>query len=105
MGEFLRVHGDVPTHIVEHHDEWALLGLAQASTATCRQAEISQEVRLVLLCSDGVSDQVDQATWRDLCAAHADDPQALADALVAAAADDDGYRDDATVVVLLRRAE
>ncbi|WJY43199.1 hypothetical protein QT196_38720 (plasmid) [Streptomyces sp. P9-2B-2] len=32
-------------------------------------------------------------------------PQALADALVAAAeTDDDGYRDDASVVVLLRRA-
>lgn len=106
MGEFLRVHGDVPAQIVEHHDEWARLGLAQASAATCREAEIRKTVRLVLLCSDGVSDQVDQATWRELCASHAEDPQTLADALVAAAAaDDDGYRDDATVIALLRRAE
>jgi serine/threonine protein phosphatase PrpC len=105
MGEFLRVHGGVPAHIVEHHDQWARLGLAQASAATCRRTAIPTEVRLVMLCSDGVSDQVDQETWRGLCAAHADEPQALADALVAAAADDDGYRDDATVIVLLRPAE
>ncbi|MFF7098283.1 SpoIIE family protein phosphatase [Streptomyces rubradiris] len=105
MGEFLRVHGGVPAHIVEHHDQWARLGLAQASAATCRQTEIPEDVRLVMLCSDGVSDQVNQSAWRELCAAHADEPQVLADALVAAAvADDDGYRDDATVVVLLRRA-
>lgn len=106
MGEFLRFHGNVPAPIVEHHDAWARLGLAQASAATCREAELPEDVRLVLLCSDGVSDQVDQAIWRELCAAHADDPQALADAIVAAAtADEEGYRDDATVVVLLRRGD
>ncbi|GAA2679610.1 hypothetical protein GCM10009864_59890 [Streptomyces lunalinharesii] len=38
------------------------------------------------------------------CRTHRDDPQALAEALVAAAAEDgDGYRDDATALVLLRR--
>ncbi|RZU46125.1 stage II sporulation protein E [Streptomyces sp. BK022] len=106
MGEFLRVHGDVPAPIVEHHDAWARLGLAQASAATCREAQLPDDVTLVLLCSDGVSDQVDQATWRELCATHADDPQAMADALVAAAtADEEGYRDNATVVVLLRRRD
>ncbi|MEV7871651.1 SpoIIE family protein phosphatase [Streptomyces sp. NPDC088124] len=92
--------------IVDHHDAWARLGLAQASAATCREAQLPEEVCLVLLCSDGVSDQVDQATWRELCTTHAEDPQALADALVAAAtANEKGYRDDATVVVLLRRGE
>ncbi|GAA3710846.1 SpoIIE family protein phosphatase [Streptomyces sp. NEAU-PBA10] len=106
MGEFLRVHGDVPAPIVEHHNAWARLGLAQASAATCREAEIPDDVTLVLLCSDGVSDQVDQATWRELCTTHAGNPQSLADALVAAAVTDDkGYRDDATVVVLLRRRD
>ena len=62
--------------------------------------------RLVMLCSDGVPDHVDRALWRELCASHGQDPQALADELVAAAvANDSGYRDDATVVVLLRSAE
>jgi PPM family protein phosphatase len=106
MGQWLRVHGDVPADIVDHHDAWARLGLAQASAATCRQAEIPQDVRLVLLVSDGISDQVPEEIWRGLCKTHADDAQALADALVAAAEDDDtGYRDDATVIALLRRAE
>ncbi|WP_349239254.1 hypothetical protein [Streptomyces sp. CC224B] len=53
--------------------------------------------------SDGVSDQVDTETWEALCRRHATAPQALADALVAAAEEDvEGYRDDATVAVLLR---
>ncbi|NEA19345.1 hypothetical protein [Streptomyces halstedii] len=43
---------------------------------------------------------------RASCTTHADDPQALTDALVTAAtADEKGYRDDATVVVLLRRSD
>nr|WP_282791014.1 SpoIIE family protein phosphatase [Streptomyces sp. CC224B] len=56
-----------------------------------------------MLVSDGVSDQVDTETWEALCRRHATAPQALADALVAAAEEDvEGYRDDATVAVLLR---
>lgn len=102
MGEWLRQHGDFPAEVLEHHGAWARLGLAQASAATCRQVEIPEEIRLVLLVSDGVSDQVEQMA--ELVAKHAGDPQALADALVAAASEDeDGYRDDATVVVLLLR--
>ncbi|GAA3283774.1 hypothetical protein GCM10010493_75240 [Streptomyces lavendulae subsp. grasserius] len=63
------------------------------------------EVRLVLLVSDGVSDQVDLETWTTLCRSHPDDPQALADALVAAVvADCERYRDDCTVIALLRPA-
>ncbi|MFI7396225.1 SpoIIE family protein phosphatase [Streptomyces tendae] len=81
------------------------LGLAQASAATCRQVQIPEEVRLVLLVSDGVSDQVDTATWTALCRAHQDAPQDLADALVAAAEEDcEDYRDDCTVIALLRPA-
>ncbi|MFJ5680729.1 hypothetical protein [Streptomyces sp. NPDC093097] len=40
----------------------------------------------------------------ELCRAHQDDPQALAEALVAAAEKmPHGYRDDATVTVLLQQ--
>ncbi|MGA5264801.1 hypothetical protein ACPCI0_31860 [Streptomyces griseoincarnatus] len=63
--------------------------------------ELPQEVRLVLLVSDGVG----QAAVRRLCRIQHDDPQALADALVEAGEEDgDGYRDDATVIALLRPA-
>lgn len=101
MGQYLRRHGGVAVDLARHHDEWARLGLAQASAATCREAEIPATVPLVLLVSDGVSGQVPDMPA--LVAEHADDPQALADALVAAAGPDaEGYRDDATAVVLLR---
>lgn len=104
MGQWLRWNGGVPVKIAEAHDNWARLGLAQSAPATCRQVEIPEEIPLVLLVSDGVSDQVPQETWAELCRTHGKRPQALADALVAAAeADGDGYRDDASVVVLLRR--
>ncbi|MFF9425590.1 SpoIIE family protein phosphatase [Streptomyces sp. NPDC014746] len=99
-----------PEEVAETQDNWARFGLAQATEMTCRQLEIPEDVPVVLLVSDGISDQVDPDTWEDLCREHADDPQALADALVAAAEDgeldeSDGsgtYRDDATVVVLRR---
>ncbi|MGA5819916.1 SpoIIE family protein phosphatase [Kitasatospora sp. NPDC094028] len=104
MGTLLRTHGGVPVEISDRYDEWARLGLAQATETTCREAEIPEEIRLVMLCSDGIPDHVEQSSWRELCAEHADAPQALADALVAAAVENGaGYRDDATVVVLLRR--
>lgn len=57
--------------------------------------------QLVILASDGVHDQVPTDVMEALVREHQDDPQALADALVAAAAaDETGYRDDATAVVL-----
>lgn len=103
MGQFLRWHGDVPAEIAGHHDEWARLGLAQATAATVREAQIPQALRLVLLVTDGVSDQVGHTGMEALCRTHGAAPQAMADALVtAAAADAEGYRDDATAVVLLR---
>lgn len=114
MGEWLRWNGGktveiVPLEAAESQDNWARLGLAQATEMTCRQVEIPEEVPLVLLVSDGVSDQVDLETAEELCRTHAEDPQALADALVAAARGDEEagaevYRDDATVVVLCRSA-
>ncbi|GLV87970.1 hypothetical protein Slala03_76590 [Streptomyces lavendulae subsp. lavendulae] len=107
MGRWLRGNGGAAVELdAELHDNWSRLGLAQASAATCRQVRIPEaEVRLVLLVSDGVSDQVDLETWTTLCRSHQDDPQALADALVAAVvADCEGYRDDCTVIALLRPA-
>jgi hypothetical protein len=113
MGEWLRWNGEktieiVPAEVAETQDNWSLLGLAQATEMTCRQVEIPEEVPLVLLVSDGISDQVGLEVAEALCRAHADTPQALADALVAAAEGEEDeetgelYRDDATVVVLRR---
>lgn len=70
--------------------------------ATCRQVQVPAEVPLVLLVSDRVSDHVSPEGFAQLCCEHAADPQLLADALVASAREDrTGYRDDATVIVLL----
>lgn len=55
---------------------------------------------LLILTSDGVHDQVPPAAVEDLARAHQDDPQALADALVAAAEPAGGERDDATALVI-----
>ncbi|MFB7657897.1 MULTISPECIES: PP2C family protein-serine/threonine phosphatase [unclassified Streptomyces] len=114
MGQWLRWNGGVPIEIAETQDNWARLGLAQATEMTCRQLEIPEDIPLVLLVSDGISDQVDQEMAEALCREHADAPQTLADALVAAAEgegegkEEEGtgelYRDDATVVVLRRPA-
>ncbi|MFE3068162.1 hypothetical protein [Streptomyces sp. NPDC059247] len=57
--------------------------------------------QLVILTSDGIHDQVLADVMEALVHQHQDDPQALAEALVAAAAaDGTGYRDDATAIVL-----
>lgn len=115
MGEWLRWNGGrtiemVPLDVAEDQDNWARVGLAQATEMTCRQLEIPEDVPLVLLVSDGISDQVDLETAEELCRKHGAAPQDLADALVAAAVDQDDpdggptYRDDATVVVLRRVA-
>lgn len=100
MGQFLAKYEGVAVDLVDHHGAWARLGLAQATAATCREAQIPAG-HVVLLVSDGISDQVDPEVWVTLCRTHANDPQSLADALVAAVEpDEDGYRDDATVVVI-----
>ncbi|MFJ8374071.1 SpoIIE family protein phosphatase [Streptomyces sp. NPDC094461] len=113
MGQWLRWNGGraieiVPAEVAETQDTLARLGLREATEMTCRQVEIPEDVPLVLLVSDGISDQVSEEVWTDLIRQHETDPQALADALVAAAQDEiddetgEQYRDDATVVVLRR---
>ncbi|MFD7067528.1 SpoIIE family protein phosphatase [Streptomyces sp. NPDC059913] len=113
MGQWLRWNGGktidlVPVRVAETQDNWPRLGLSEATEMTCRQVEIPEDVPLVLLISDGISDQVPAPVWADLIHQHGADPQALADALVAAAQDEPDeetgvpYRDDATVIVLRR---
>ncbi|MEU0516656.1 SpoIIE family protein phosphatase [Streptosporangium sp. NPDC006007] len=81
--------------------QWVRTTVATAAVATV--AEAWTDAPLVLLTSDGVHDRVPHDEVEALVREHADDPQALADALVAAARpDEDGYRDDATAVVLKR---
>ncbi|MCE4945305.1 hypothetical protein LVX13_19620 [Streptomyces albulus] len=58
MGPWLRWNGGktielVPAEVAETQGTWARLGLAQAGVATCCQVEIREEIRLVLLVSDG----------------------------------------------------
>ncbi|MFD8919442.1 hypothetical protein ACFV0Y_16685 [Streptomyces sp. NPDC059569] len=98
VGAQLRANG-VALEIAREHDNWLKTSLARATVGTVYAAGIRD--RLVILTSDGVHDQVTADAMEALVREHADDPQALADALVAAAeVDGDGYRDDATVVVL-----
>ncbi|MFE2271425.1 SpoIIE family protein phosphatase [Streptomyces lavendulae] len=105
MGQWLRRNGGAAVQLqAEMHDNWSRLGVAQASSATCRQVQIPvEDAALVLLVSDGVSDQVPLEVLAQLCRDHGGDPQHLADAVVASAKEEEsGYRDDATAIVLLR---
>lgn len=108
MGQWLRWNGGVPIEIAGTQDNWARLGLAQATEMTCRQLEIPEDIPLVLLVGDGISDQVEQETAEELCRERSDTAQALADVLVAVAEGEEKentgelYRDDATVMVLRR---
>ncbi|MFF2522258.1 PP2C family protein-serine/threonine phosphatase [Streptomyces liangshanensis] len=88
-----------PWELAKHHDNWLKTSLAKAVVGTVYSVLIPDDV--VVLTSDGVHDQVEHATLEALVREHEQDPQALADALVAAAqANPAGYRDDATTVVL-----
>jgi serine/threonine protein phosphatase PrpC len=97
MGAFLRQNGD--HDVAELHDNWVRISLATATVTTVALSEAPAD-ELVLLVSDGLDD----LPASDLTALVRDlhrDPQALAEAIVAAArADSTGYRDDATAVVL-----
>ncbi|MET8974345.1 hypothetical protein ABZX85_01875 [Streptomyces sp. NPDC004539] len=100
VGKQLRANG-VALNIARAHDNWLRTSLARASIGTVYTAGIKDP--LVILTSDGVHDQIPEAELTALVREHADDPQALAAALVAAARPDDtGYRDDATAVVISR---
>ncbi|MFC8709971.1 PP2C family protein-serine/threonine phosphatase [Streptomyces sp. NPDC057197] len=100
MGQWLRRYGP-PVEIAAHYDDWVRVSLHSATVATTRELDIIEP--LVILTSDGVHDQVPHDRLETLTRRHADDPQTLANALVAAAQpDDEGYRDDATAIVIHR---
>lgn len=100
MREYLKQHG-APWEVAEDHAGWIRTSLALATVATVFETET--DAPLVILTSDGVHDALEAEDLEELVRAHTDDPQALANALVAAPQlDGDGYRDDATAVVILR---
>ncbi|MFI2209605.1 hypothetical protein [Streptomyces sp. NPDC020141] len=80
--------------------DWFLISLSTATQLTVALSS-APVGHLVLLVSDGVSDQTAPAALEQLVREYAADPQALDEPVVAAAeADDAGYRDDATAIVL-----
>ncbi|EGJ77706.1 hypothetical protein STTU_4917 [Streptomyces sp. Tu6071] len=99
MGQWARLHNEVPIEVAEHHDAWVRVSLRTAVVATVRQVEAPGP--LIILTSDGVHDYVRSDALEHLADEYATDPQALADALVAAPEPRaGGYRDDATAVVI-----
>ncbi|MFE7128941.1 PP2C family protein-serine/threonine phosphatase [Streptomyces sp. NPDC057617] len=102
VGEQLRANG-VALDIARQHDNWLRTSLARASIGTVYTAGIRD--RLVILTSDGVHDQVPHTELEALVQAHQGAPQALADAIVTAAQPNSkGYRDDATVIVIVHES-
>ncbi len=100
MGAYLRGNG--VSDLAPLHDSWVRVTL---STATVTNVAVTSAPadELVLLLSDGL-DSVPHDELEGLTRKHHDNPEALADALVAAAREtEDGYRDDATALVLTTR--
>lgn len=97
-GQQLREYG-APWEISEDHNDWIVTSLSHATPATVLTVTCPDP--LVILASDGI-DTIPPAELVALVRLHADSPQALADAIVSAVSDgEDGYRDDATVIVLV----
>lgn len=81
--------------------KWVRTTVRTAAVATV--AEAWTDCPLVVLTSDGVHDQVPHGAMEALALTHEGEPQALAEALVAAAGiGADGARDDATAIVIRR---
>ncbi|MFJ1647991.1 SpoIIE family protein phosphatase [Streptomyces sp. NPDC088258] len=100
VGAQLRANG-VALDIAREHDDWLRTTLAQATVGTVYIAGIKDP--LIILTSDGIHDQLPTGGLEALVREHADNPQALATALVNAAQPDAaGYRDDATAIVIHR---
>ncbi|WP_394622439.1 hypothetical protein JNUCC0626_49775 (plasmid) [Lentzea sp. JNUCC 0626] len=97
MGQFLRQNGDVDLAV--HHDNWIRVSLSTAMVHSVAVSEIPGG-ETVLLVSDGL-DLLSREELAALLREHPEDPQAVADAIVAAARPDEkGSRDDTTAVVL-----
>lgn len=97
-GQQLRDNG-APWDVAADHDDWLLTSIGRAVPASI--FTVVSPDRLTILATDGL-DSLPAGELEQIIRGHADDPQALADALVAAPdVDAQGYRDDVTVVVLL----
>ncbi|GIH26095.1 hypothetical protein Aph01nite_44050 [Acrocarpospora phusangensis] len=98
IGEYLRYNGGEHIELLaQQHDNWIRTTLGRSTPATVHPAETGDE--LVILFSDGI-ERAPQELLIRLIREHEGDPQALADAIVAAVETDErGYRDDATVVI------
>ncbi|WP_063775730.1 SpoIIE family protein phosphatase [Streptomyces odonnellii] len=102
VGAQLRRNG-VPLELAKQHDNWLKTALSKATVGTVYSVTIPHKV--VILTSDGAHDQIPHTTLEALVRTHQDEPQALADAIVAAAEpNEEGYRDDATVVVIVHES-
>lgn len=100
MGAYLRGNG--VADLAPLHDSWVRVTLSSATVTNVAVASAPAD-ELVLLLSDGL-DTVPHDELEALARKHQDNPEALADALVAAAREtEDGYRDDATAIVLTTR--
>ncbi|MFE0133276.1 hypothetical protein ACFWY6_17155 [Streptomyces sp. NPDC059037] len=88
---------DIPVHALA---DYVGITLGRAIPATVRYVSVPAGGHR-LLTTDGIHDQMPPGAIESLAHKHSSDPQALADALVAAARPDaDGYRDDASAVVV-----
>lgn len=100
MGAYLRGNG-VPD-LAPLHDSWVRVTLASAPVTNIAVTSAPAD-ELVLLVTDGL-DTVPHEELETLVRDHQDQPDTLADAIVAAARETpDGYRDDATAIVLTTR--
>lgn len=97
MGAYLRGNGAVD--LAPLHDSWVRVTLTSATVTNVAVSSIPAN-ELVVLVSDGL-DTLPHDDLEELVREHQDEPDTLADAIVAAAREtEDGYRDDATAIVL-----
>ncbi|CCB73279.1 MULTISPECIES: protein phosphatase 2C domain-containing protein [Streptomycetaceae] len=103
VGEYLRANsgGGGPVELLaQAHDNWLRASLGRSSISTVHT--VGTDARLVLLTSDGVHDHIPHKVLEALVREHAENAQALVEAVVEVAEPDEtGYRDDATAVVLV----
>ncbi|WNI16632.1 hypothetical protein [Actinacidiphila sp. ITFR-21] len=98
LAEQMRTLG-IPVGDVAH--DWITTSLPEATPANV--LSVTCHDPLIILASDG-TDCIPNEEFAAIVREHADDPQALADAITAAAREDDkGYRDDTTTAVVLVR--
>lgn len=101
VGELLRMVG-VHEHDAVLHDNWVRTSIGNATVASIPVVDIAG-ADLVILTSDGVHKALSNARIADVARALADDPQALADALVSialAVPTASAERDNTTAIVL-----